>query len=1064
MRAMLTPRGFGSALIALIAWQVQPKPASPSLPDYSKEAVVFELVRMDTSFDAQGTRTTDETIRARAQSQAGVAALGTLAFGYHRDLGTVDIEYVRVRKPSGEVIETPPSSAIDLPTDNTRQVPMFSDAYAKHVNIQGLAVGDVVEFKTHARERSLFPGQFWLEHSWGESEIMLDAEMRVTVPASSTPIVRTRGAQPTETAANGQRTYAWKFQRLQAPTQTESYVRAYDSRNRRGEIQLSSFHSWAEVGEAFRTLWHAHAEVTPAVRTKAVELTKSATSDVEKRDRIFAFVATKIRYVSISLGEGSIEPHSADDVLKTGYGDCKDKHILLVALLEAVGLHAEAALIGVGLGAGFDADVPSPIQFNHVITRMAGEGTPTWLDATLEVAPPGFLGDLERDRSVLLLPSSGTATIIRTPATPSRPGLWQIDEDGALDSDGRFDAQVVETFTGDPELVLRAAFRQLAEAQWPDLVKQISIPARFGGTVSDLVVSPVDDTSAPLRVTYHYTIEPEKTWADGQFMPPLPFMGINELAKEPPPIPVALGTVRKQVTTVTVRLPEKVSAKLPSSAVPDTRFEHSFGTYRYRLSLDGRTYKVQREFAITQAELPIAEFPNYRKFYTDITDVTDSDYLAVHKEVPWAFGEGWELDWYDGASASATQVLKSAADQVEGKQYAPALSALRDLSRAEPKDPAVWLFLAWAQSRSGDSKAAIATLRSGIASAPSPSLYKQLASDLADAGEVDEATKTWAAGRDAYPDEHDFARVLAERLITAGRFAEAGDVLTHMTQRELPSARLQWNLGRAYLGLKQNDQAIAAFRRVADLDSSPYALNEAAWALADAGVGSSDAVDLARRSVAGTEALVSKQTLATLEDAGLRAMVELGHQWDTLAWAQFRDKNLTNAERYQKAAWQLNPSALLSEHLAEIAEAKGDRIAALRYYLFARNSDAALAAASAGVDRLRPSSSETEAAAAQAQALVDEAFVMSLPRLPDSTGAAEVLIQVSADGAIGDVKFLSGPDALRAEAETLRSHKTLFVLPSTSLKVIRGGTLTCAAGESACQFRVQPVSQVKLAK
>jgi len=36
------------------------------------------------------------------------------------------------------------------------------------------------------------------------------------------------------------------------------------------------------------------------------------------------------------------QPHAATEVLHNQYGDCKDKHTLLAALLGAEGMHASA--------------------------------------------------------------------------------------------------------------------------------------------------------------------------------------------------------------------------------------------------------------------------------------------------------------------------------------------------------------------------------------------------------------------------------------------------------------------------------------------------------------------------------------------------------------------------------------------------------------------------------------------------------------------------------------------------------------------------------------------------
>jgi len=55
-------------------------------------------------------------------------------------------------------------------------------------------------------------------------------------------------------------------------------------------------------------------------------------------------------------------------------------------------------------GLGFDADVPSPAQFNHLITYLPHG--PIWLGPTPEVAPFGLL-ELAIDHQARVIPASG---------------------------------------------------------------------------------------------------------------------------------------------------------------------------------------------------------------------------------------------------------------------------------------------------------------------------------------------------------------------------------------------------------------------------------------------------------------------------------------------------------------------------------------------------------------------------------------------------------------------------------------------------------------------------------
>jgi transglutaminase-like putative cysteine protease len=65
------------------------------------------------------------------------------------------------------------------------------------------------------------------------------------------------------------------------------------------------------------------------------------------------------------------------------YGDCKDKHTLFAALLAAEGIKAYPVLIRAeGDTDNVDPDVPSPMQFSHVITAVPQDKGYLFLDTT----------------------------------------------------------------------------------------------------------------------------------------------------------------------------------------------------------------------------------------------------------------------------------------------------------------------------------------------------------------------------------------------------------------------------------------------------------------------------------------------------------------------------------------------------------------------------------------------------------------------------------------------------------------------------------------------------------
>src|SRR6185369_9926184 len=155
------------------------------------------------------------------------------------------------------------------------------------------------------------------------------------------------------------------------------------------------------------------------IKIKAEEIIKGRTTEKEKITALYEYVAKNFRYVSLSLGTGRYQPHAAAEVMSNQYGDCKDKHTLLASMLAATGLRGYPVLIN--SARKLDVDIPSPGQFDHVITAIPLGTETLWADTTSEIAPVGLLSPRIRNKQGLLVPTSGPAHLETTPAEPPFP-------------------------------------------------------------------------------------------------------------------------------------------------------------------------------------------------------------------------------------------------------------------------------------------------------------------------------------------------------------------------------------------------------------------------------------------------------------------------------------------------------------------------------------------------------------------------------------------------------------------------------------------------------------------
>jgi transglutaminase-like putative cysteine protease len=173
----------------------------------------------------------------------------------------------------------------------------------------------------------------------------------------------------------------------------------------RPRMLISTFPDWRTLAEWYERMVRLADEMTPEIETKALELTKGASSDREKLLALYNYV-TALRYVAVPLGVNSIRPHAAASVLRNQYGDCKDKANLLNTLLRSVKIPADLVLVP-----RFERAYESTpgFTFNHAISRVRLGTETLWLDTTDDICRFGLLPPGDPGRKVLVIDGKTTA-------------------------------------------------------------------------------------------------------------------------------------------------------------------------------------------------------------------------------------------------------------------------------------------------------------------------------------------------------------------------------------------------------------------------------------------------------------------------------------------------------------------------------------------------------------------------------------------------------------------------------------------------------------------------------
>jgi len=148
-------------------------------------------------------------------------------------------------------------------------------------------------------------------------------------------------------------------------------------------VQLGEFRSWAEVNQWALPLFQNIAPFSPGLQQK-IEQWKRITGREQQVLAALRFVQDDVRYFGVEIGVSGEKPCDPSAVFARRYGDCKDKSLLFVAILRALGIQAYAVLVNSQLRHTIEDWQPTGNAFDHCITVVYLDGQTYWLDPTIQ--------------------------------------------------------------------------------------------------------------------------------------------------------------------------------------------------------------------------------------------------------------------------------------------------------------------------------------------------------------------------------------------------------------------------------------------------------------------------------------------------------------------------------------------------------------------------------------------------------------------------------------------------------------------------------------------------------
>jgi hypothetical protein len=586
----------GSVMAQNVAPPLPPGVGQMAEPDWVIEAAIPEPDPKGGAYRANGIDSllTDHQIAweggvrltyyrsvTQAASRAGLELMGQILLGF--DPATDEIALTRLLVLRGDqVIDWTGRLTPEIyRREEELEAGMVTGHLIAHYDIPDLRVGDRVDLAFLRRRAPLLPEEQFSGTAILGGDIPLGLSRLVLNWPAERPFfhqeVRPQRMKYHEEALPGLRRMIWTLQQA-VPFERERDVPV--GLPVLPQVAFGTQDSWAalvaNLGPAY-----AKDEALPAEwEAKVAAIRAQQLPPAEQAYAALRRVQEDIRYVGDEIGAGGFFARPPMLVTARGFGDCKDKALLLTTMLKRLGIPATVALADLDAGHHLDRVLPGSLVFNHMIVGAELGGSWVWMDPTQSEQAGGAQTAVIPDLGFVLPLSHLPPELVKIVPAPRGRAQILVTQRHAFELGG-VNLEVTTRFMGaaadqqrhrwavTPLHDIAAQFLRYYDGYYPGIVEQA--PPDYADDPGGNVIT----------LHEHYWISPsalgaEDLWANYPFVAEDPAENFPKPAKSPRHYPLALpDPVTWWQTIEVVNAPVNLSAP-EHSAVSNAAFSASF--------------------------------------------------------------------------------------------------------------------------------------------------------------------------------------------------------------------------------------------------------------------------------------------------------------------------------------------------------------------------------------------------------------------------------------------------------------------------------------------------------
>ncbi|WP_428741603.1 DUF3857 domain-containing protein [Tenacibaculum sp.] len=348
--------------VTLNEYELNPEIASNEVDQGSLMLLYDEQINLDSQEDYFKTAT-------KITENVGVQSSSTINIEYDPNYQKLFLHSLFVTREGKKIDKLKSSEFNLLRRELNAENYIYDGSITAMTNISDVRVGDVIEYSYTIKgfnpiHKGKYASTFNLETSTPLG--MLFLKFQSTKPLH-TKLFNTKVKLISE-KKNGKNIYTINEKNIK-PFEYEDNIPSWHITS--AVLNISNYGgTWKEVVDWGINVFKHNDKLSNALVKKVDEIQENNETEGQKIKASLDFVQNEIRYLGLENGIGAYKPFPPNKVFEQRYGDCKDKSLLLVTMLNKMGIEAYPILVSTYLKNTITALFPSAYLFDHCVVKI----------------------------------------------------------------------------------------------------------------------------------------------------------------------------------------------------------------------------------------------------------------------------------------------------------------------------------------------------------------------------------------------------------------------------------------------------------------------------------------------------------------------------------------------------------------------------------------------------------------------------------------------------------------------------------------------------------------------